>query len=119
MSCVETCDRDSNHLTSVVQAELEPLVVSEVVRETLESASVVSVVVVIVRGLANRMMCRVSLEIYIRSFDYPSVVGRREVNCSSCVGIGSSNVVSTYPPVLSVDSGGLLLVVSVVCCNTS
>ena len=74
MSGVETSDGDIRHLASIVQTELEPGVLSEVFRQSLESSSVVSIIVVIVAVLSDRVMGRVGLEINIRCFNIPSVV---------------------------------------------
>ena len=53
MPRVEAGNRDVNHITSVVQTELEPLLLSEVVGDSLRTSSIVSIVVMIISSLSE------------------------------------------------------------------
>jgi hypothetical protein len=61
LSCVETHDGQVNHLTAVIQAELEPFVLSKVFRNSVRSSSIVGCVVVVVRSLTNEATSNATL----------------------------------------------------------
>ena len=81
MSCVEADNVNVHHRAWIVHTELEPVVVSEVGIESLESTAIILLVEVSIIDLSNRVMCDVGFPIHIRSFDYPSVVRCRKVKC--------------------------------------
>ena len=79
----------------------------------MESAPVVSVVVVIIRALTDRVLGRVGLEVDIRGLDNPSIMRGGEVYSSVGGCLGCANIVSGNPPTISVDSRSLFVDVSI------
>ena len=76
MASIRTVNSDINHAAAIVQAELEPFVLAEIVGDTMRASSVIVVVGVIVATLADGMMSNVCLPVNIWCFDNPSVVRR-------------------------------------------
>ena len=113
LCCVEAFHGNSNHCTWIIHAELEPILLSKICIQTLKSSTIIFLVKMSISKLTDRVRSNVGFPVNISSFDYPAVMRSGEVNGRIRRRFCGSHIISSDPPIVTIDRGSLLVVYTI------